>query len=119
MKIAFRKVASTPKDIALECGGVRLEGQLERVDSTLLRLSARMCGELELICDSSGESYMQELDEPLVLYISEGLWDMQSQSKKLESFDVIEFFDGFVDLHYILESEIESIRSDYHTKDKE
>ena len=30
---------------------------------------------------------------------------------------VVEYFDGFIDLHYILESEIESIRSDYHTKD--
>lgn len=117
MKIAFRKISNTPKNITLEIQGVKLEGEIVRIDSCLLRLDARIHGELELICDSSGEDYMQKIDDTLVLYISEGIWDIQNQNKKLESFDVIEFFDGFVDLHYILESEIESIKSDYHTKE--
>lgn len=117
MKISMRKISSAPKDIALNIDGVNLEGRIYRLDSQLLRLESRIYGELELICDNSGEEYLHKLDEPLVLYISDGIWDTQSQNKKLESFEVIEFFDGFVDLHYILESEIESIRSDYHTKD--
>lgn len=113
----MRKITSAPKDVTLTLEGVNLEGQIHRIDSQLLCLKCRIHGELELICDHSGENYTQTLNEPLVLYISDGLWDTQSQNQKLESFEVIEFFDGFVDLHYILESEIESIRSDYHTKD--
>ncbi len=122
----MRKISHTPKPIALSIQSqgetitehITLEGEIERIDSQMLRLRADICGELELICDVSGELYAKRLAYPLVLYISDGLWDMQSQSKRLDSFEVVEFFDGFVDLHYILESEIESIRSDYHTKDE-
>lgn len=117
MKIAFRKIANVPKDIALEIEGIFLQGQLERIDSKIVRLKGKILGDIELICDNTGEEYIYHLDVPLVLYISDGIWDSQSQSRKLDSFEVIEFFDGFIDLHYILESEIESIRSDYHTKD--
>lgn len=117
MKIAIKKISTEPKDIALERDGIIMEGKLYRLDSTLLKLESSLRGQIELICDRSGEAYMQALDMPLVLYISDGLWDMQSQSKKLDSFEVIEFFDGFVDLGYILESEITSIKSDYHIKD--
>lgn len=117
MKIAMKKCTPTPKDVALSIGNVHLQARLFRVDSQMLRLEGNISGELELTCDVSGEDYTQRLDYPLVLYIADGLWSMQSQSKKLDSFEVIEFFDGFVDLHYILESEIESIKSDYHTKD--
>ena len=116
MKIAFRKIANTPKDIALEIDGISLQGQLERIDSKIVCLRGKILGDIELICDNSGEEYTYLLT-PLVLYIADGIWDSQSQSRKLDSFEVIEFFDGFIDLHYILESEIESIRSDYHTKD--
>ena len=78
----------------------------------MLSLEGKIRGQIELICDVSGELYIQELDYPLALYIADGIWNIQSQSKRLDSFEVIEFFDGFVDLTYILASEIESIRSE-------
>ncbi|CUU40718.1 hypothetical protein [Helicobacter typhlonius] len=125
MKIAMRKFSHTPKDIELTLNSegelvaehITLKGHIKRVDSKILYLDAKVFGEIELICDSSGETYVKEIDYPLVLYISDGIWDSQSQSKSFDSFEVIEFFDGFVDLHYILESEMTSLRSDYHTKD--
>ncbi|TLD81096.1 hypothetical protein LS68_006045 [Helicobacter sp. MIT 05-5293] len=116
MKIQMRKISSTPKDFCLALDHAKLEGQIYRINSQILCLEGKLLGEIELICDRTGESFIQTLDNPLVLYISDGIWDTQSQSQKIDSFDVIEFFDGFVDLNYILESEIESIKSDYHTK---
>ena len=118
MKIAFKKITAQPKEVSLELEGVRLSGELYRLDSTMLCLKGKLSGEIWLVCDYSGEEFKERLDNPLVLYISDGFWDTQSQSKKLESFEVIEFFEGFVDLHYILESEIESLRSDYHVKEE-
>lgn len=123
----MRKVSSSPKDIALSIDNegetiteyITLKGQIKRIDSQILQLSGSISGQLELVCDNSGEMYAETINYPLVLYISDGIWDSQSQSKRLDSFDVIEFFDGFIDLHYILESEITSIRSDYHTKNFE
>lgn len=115
MKIAFRKITSSPKTFSLESDGLELSGTLVRVDSQICKLDGRLNGELELVCDRSGEVFMKHFDESLVLYISDGLWDTQSQSK-LNSLDVIEFFDGFIDVEYILQSEIESIKMDYHIK---
>lgn len=112
----MRKISSTPKDFCLTLDNAKLEGQIYRINSQILCLKGKLLGEIELICDKTGENFIQTLDNPLVLYISDGIWDTQSQSQKIDSFDVIEFFDGFVDLNYILESEIESIKLDYHIK---
>lgn len=124
MKIAFKKLAkSTPKEF--EClqngadgkleNALKLSGSLVRLDSQIVKLEGTLRGDLELICARSGESFIKTFNEPLVLYISDGLWDTQSQSV-LDSFDVIEFFDGFIDVDFILYSEIESTKSDYHIK---
>ncbi len=122
----MKKISHSPKDISISMNNqgdifteqVTLEGQIKRIDSQIFSLKARVYGQLELICDISGECYVENLDYPLVLYISDGIWDSQSQSKSLDDFDVVEFFDGFVNLSYILESEIESIRNDYHTREQ-
>ncbi|WP_394909465.1 hypothetical protein [uncultured Helicobacter sp.] len=115
MKIAFKKITSSPKPFSLESEGLELSGSLVRVDSQIFKLEGKLSGSLELICNRSGEAFVKHFSESLVLYISNGLWDTQSQSG-LDSLDVIEFFDGFIDIEYILQSEIESIKMDYHIK---
>ncbi|PAF48883.1 hypothetical protein BKH41_04440 [Helicobacter sp. 12S02232-10] len=117
MKIEMRKITQTPKEFSLKSEGLVLKGEISRKASKLFRMDASLSGTLELICDMSGDSFLKEFSDSLVLYISDGLWDMQSQSLKFDDFDVIEFFDGFIDIGYILESEIESIKMDYHTKE--
>jgi len=117
LKMLMKKITKQPKNVELCYENVHLKAQLSRLDDRMLRLDGEIFGEIELICDISGEAYIKSLKQPLVLYISDGFWDAQSQSKKLQSFDVIEFFDGFIDLDYISQSEIEIIRSDYHIKD--
>lgn len=116
MKIQMRKITQTPKHFNIIAEKIALEGEVSRINSKIFSVKARLKGEMMLSCDMSGECFCKEFDEPLVLYISDGLWDVQSQKPKLDNFDVIEFFDGFIDLKRILESEIESIKSDYHIK---
>lgn len=116
MKIEMRKITYTPKTFCLKSEGLSFYGEIFRKNHKLFEVKANLIGNIELICDYSGENFLKHLEENLVLYISDGLWDSQSQSLKLEDFDIIEFFDGFVDLDYILQSEIESIKMDYHTK---
>lgn len=115
MKIAFKKITSAQKTFNLQNDDMVLNGYLKRIDSRIIKLEATLSGTIELICDRSGEEFIKQYNEPLILYISDGLWDTQSQSK-LGSFEVIEFFDGFIDLDCILLSEIESIKNDYHIK---
>lgn len=51
------------------------------------------------------------------MHISDGLWDTQSQSLDFDNLDIIESFNGFIDLSEILRSEVESIKLDYHYAD--
>ncbi|WP_233709548.1 DUF177 domain-containing protein [Helicobacter pametensis] len=97
---------------------MQLEGEVTRISSKLFRLDALLQGEIDLICDRSGEEYREYIDERLTLLISNGLWDQQSQDNR-DDFDVIEFFEGFIDFEYILQSEIDSIQMQYHTKQGE
>ncbi len=118
MQFEMRKIAfNVPKAFSLEHEGVVLEGEVVRVGTKLFRLKAHLKGELILVCDTSGKEFKKSLDESLVLHISDGLWDTQSQSLDFDNLDVIESFNGFIDLSEILRSEVESIRLDYHYAD--
>ena len=117
MKIEMRKITQVPKPFLLECNGLVLQGEIYREKQNIFRMEALLNGRLELICDHSGDIFLKDIHEPLVLRISDGVCNMQSQNFRLDDMDVIEFFDGFVDIEYILKSEIESIKSDYHIKD--
>lgn len=114
MRIQARKISSAPKAFELHSQGLCFKGEIFAKDRGLFCIDAHLAGEIALICDRSGEEFLQSIDEKLVLYIADGLWDTQSQ--RFEAFDVIECFDGFIDLDSILQSEIESIKLDYHSK---
>ena len=84
-----------------------------------------MSGEMQLICDKSGEEFMKNLNLHLTLFVKNGLWQdsrreshiMQDSSESSdENLAVIEVFDNFVDLDSLFWGEIESIKLDYHTK---
>lgn len=102
----------------IESEGLRFEGEIKRIGERLFKIDSVLIGKIQLICDRSGEEYLEEINESLVLLISNGIWDGQSQNNK-DDFDVIEFFDGFVDFGYILQSEIDSIQMQYHIKQGE
>lgn len=118
MRIEARKVRNCVRTFLLTKDNLTLSGEVSfkrRVqDIDLFLLKAKLSGDIEVTCDKSGEKFVKKIDEDLVLYIADGIWDMQSQN---ESIDVVEFFDGFIDLDYILQSEIDSIQLDYHIKE--
>lgn len=113
----MRKITQTPKDFSISIDGIELKGQISRKASKIFEMNAMLKGSLELTCDISGDLFVKSFEQPLVLYISDGIWDVQSQNSRLDDFDIIEFFDGFIDVEYILQSEIESIKMDYHIKE--
>lgn len=113
----MRKITQTPKDFSISIDGIELKGQISRKTSKIFEMNAMLKGSLELTCDISGDLFVKSFEQPLVLYISDGIWDVQSQNSRLDDFDIIEFFDGFIDVEYILQSEIESIKMDYHIKE--
>jgi len=114
MRLEFRKITSSPKRFTLTKDNVTLSGEVCYKTSRLYELRGKLKGEMMLICDKSGEEFSYKVNDELVLYISDGIWNTQSQD--IDTFDVVEFFDGFIDMDHILQGEIESIRLDYHTK---
>ncbi|RDU73373.1 hypothetical protein CQA66_01525 [Helicobacter aurati] len=127
MRIAFRKVYSGPKEIHCELDvdssyideheKAFLSGNIERVSPKLVKFQGKLYAKLELICVKSGEPFYKVIEQDLTLYFSDGIWNIQSQTLAIESLDVIEFFDGFIDFDFVLKSEIESIRLDYNVKE--
>ncbi|WP_202391515.1 hypothetical protein [Helicobacter saguini] len=106
--IESQNIESTPESITLK-------GELTRLDSKLVKFSGTLSGSLNLICVKSGEEFSKNITQDLVLYFADGIYKMQSQSEI--DLDVIEFFDGFIDIDFVLNSEIESIRLDYNIKE--
>ena len=118
MRIEFRKITEKPKQIHLildkkqsevifENEHIELQGEIMRQDFKLAVFRGNIKGNLQLICPLSGNEFNAEIDKSLVLYFSDGIWEAQSQSKVINSLDVIEFFDGFIDFDFVLASEIE------------
>lgn len=118
MKIAFQKITGQPKSFSLQKEGLLFSGNIKRLSQNLYKITSSLEGKVLCVCDRSGEDFFKEIQEELTLHISNGIWDMQSQDKG-NGLDVIEFFDGFIDFEYILESEISSIQMQYHTKEGE
>lgn len=116
MRVAFAKITNQAKSFVFERENLKLECQIFRKSSKICVLQGSLSGTLSLVCSRSGEDFCKAIKEDLVLYISDGLWDMQSQSE-LDSFDVIEFFDGFIDIEKIFQTEVELIKLDYHFKE--
>lgn len=132
MKIEFRKIALEPKNFTLNLKDsdfdIKIDGKISRLENGLVRLDSTMSGEIQLICDKSGEEFMKNLNLHLMLFVKKGLWqDSRRESHIIHANDfaessdenpaVIEIFDNFIDLDSLFLGEIESIKLEYHTKD--
>lgn len=115
MKIFFQKITDQPKSFSLQKGDLLFKGNVKRVDRDLYKIVSSIEGSILVTCCRTGEEFFREIEENLTLYISNGIWDIQSQDKS-NGLDVIEFFEGFIDFEYILQSEISSIQMQYHVK---
>ncbi len=109
MKIPFRKVGVTPQEFSFPKDNIDFNGSLSAYKRNLVRLDGVIQGSLELTCDLCAENYDTILDEKLTILISDGIYQGSD-----EDFDVVEIFDGFIDLNEIFISELEMHRSDYH-----
>jgi len=109
MKIQFDKIGSTPKPFKVMLEKVTLEGTLKKSGYGRVTLKGKLYGEVDLDCDRCGRSYLEDLNSELLLSLS------NSVLKDKDDLDIIEFLDDEVDISYILESEINVLKSTYHS----
>ncbi|WP_297442353.1 hypothetical protein [Sulfurimonas sp.] len=113
MRVVLRKVTKTPLDFEVKSKEIVFKGYLEYHGGKLILLKANINGSLSTSCDICAEEFKLNLDENIEFLISDGLY----QDDNSIAFDVVESFDGNVDIEELLNSELELIKSDYHSCD--
>lgn len=108
MKIPFSTINKNICPFDFKKNNVELKGTLKKIDINLAQCDAHIKGELPYVCSRCGDDMVIMMDYDLNLILSDGFY--KDKEGKLD--DVIEFFDGNVDLDEIITSEIESYKSD-------
>ncbi|MGE4397011.1 MAG: hypothetical protein AB7D34_06125 [Sulfurimonas sp.] len=111
MKILLRKVSNTPLDFEVESDKITFKGYLQYDADKLILLKAKLSGQIDLNCDICANEFMFDVDEELEFFISDGIYEKHDELL----LDVVESFDSTVDIEELLSSEIELIKSDYHS----
>ncbi|WP_072680456.1 hypothetical protein [Arcobacter sp. LA11] len=111
MKIEFKKVPQTPRELNTEFNSVKIEGTFCKISPSLVKVDANLTGETSVECCRCGENDTITLNEKLNFLISDGIYKNESS----ESEDlIIEVDDNIIDFDEIIQSEVSSIYSDYH-----
>jgi hypothetical protein len=113
MQIALRKVGKTPLDFEIKSDKITFKGYLEYHSGKLILLNANLVGKMEIQCNTCGEDFDLDVDEDVEFFISDGLYDGDDIDV-----DVVESFNSTADLDELLVSEMELIKSDYHSCEK-
>ena len=111
MKITLRKVTQTPLDFQVRSNKITFKGYLEYHSGKLILLKALLSGSLEKACDVCAQEFKMPVDEKIEFFISDGMYEDDNSIE----LDVVESFDGVADIDELLSSEIELIKSDYHS----
>ena len=111
MRVEFRKVSSTLTPFSLKKDGVKFSGDFKKLSLDMVEINLKADGKLLHDCDSCLEEFELIIDESSKLLVSDGVYSG-------DEIDVIESFDSFLDFDKIAQSELESIRSDYHYCEK-
>lgn len=109
MRIPFRRIAAEAQPFRIEREGIVMEGGLRTYRPKLVLLEATLSGRLNVECYRCAASFDIMLGEEIAMLLSDGVFHGQD-----EEFDVVEMYDGIIDLDEVLASEIALIESDYH-----
>ncbi len=107
MRVEFRKIPTTNTPFSLDKDGVNYSGVFKKLSPKMVEIDLNIFGELKHTCDGCLEDFKLKIDETSKLLINDGVYSGNDM-------DIIESFDGFIDFDEIAQSEIESIKSDYH-----
>jgi len=113
MKVVLRKVTKRPLDFEVKSDEITFKGYLEYHSGKLILLHAKLNGSLMTPCDICAEEFKLDVNEDVKFFVSDGLYEDDGTL----DLDVVESFNGNADIDELLHSEIELIRSDYHTCD--
>lgn len=109
LKIPFVSIEKEPKEFSLKFDKINFNGSLKRINTNLVSCIAVIRGDLSHFCDGCGEDIVLSVNENVNLLLSDGIF----KDDLHQVVDLMEFFDGFIDLEAVYTSEIEAFKSDY------
>lgn len=110
MKIEFRKVPFQEKKFNSYLNSVKIEGTFCKISTNLVKIEAKLVGKVLVNCYRCGVDIDKDIDEDISLLVSDGIFNKSEDSEDI----VIEIDNHIIDFNYIIQSEIESYKSDYH-----
>jgi len=110
VKIEFKKVSREIKKLKVEFNSVKIEGIFYKIALSLVKIEAKLSGNIEVDCSRCAQTETLTLDEELKLLLSDGIFKGEEE----EEFLVIEVENSLIDFDEIIQSELNSIKSDYH-----
>lgn len=108
MVVEFRKATTTPKEFSLNREKLKFSGEFKKIDRQLVELRAIITGSIALECNRCLYKQEEPLGINIILILCDGIY---KNDKK--DYDIIEFENSKIDFDYILQSEVESIKSEY------
>jgi uncharacterized metal-binding protein YceD (DUF177 family) len=114
MKIEFKKVPQAPKEFKVKLDSVEIEGTFCKISQSLVKIDAVLKGSTEIDCCRCGITDTITLNEDANFLLSDGIYKDDTESEDL----VIEIDNNLIDFDEIIESELESIKSDYYLCEK-
>ena len=115
MKIEFRKVPQNQKDFILEVDSVKFLGTFCKISSKLVDIKSEFDGIVGVECCKCGTTFTVPFKEEINFLASDGVYSSDDE-RDLDKI-IIEIDNNFIDFEEILQSEIESLKSDYHVCD--
>lgn len=114
MKIEFRKLPINESEFDISSDSVKFSGSFSKISTNIAKINATIEGELLVDCCRCGEEMLVKLGERAEFLISDGIYKQKDEDDLI----VIEVEDHTVDFDEILQSELESLRSEFYTCDK-
>lgn len=112
MKVDFRKLTKNKKEFSLEYfkegSSLVFSGVFFKNLYGLMEIEGSITGTLKRACDVCGEESGQQINETVVLYVTDTFYESET------FLDVIEFLEGQADFEEILEGEVESLKTLYY-----
>lgn len=117
MIIPFLRVGKTPlaitEELSSDGSSVALAGELVHHQKGLIKLIGTLSGKTVLQCDRCAEDFECELNEPVELLLSSGIYKEDDEDEHL-SWPVMEMQNDKIDLKEVLESELAAFSCGYH-----
>ena len=108
MKIEFKKIPQEKKEFNTSLDSVKIEGTFCSISSSLVKIEASLIGNIEIDCSRCGALDTLVVNEELKLLLSDGVFKGDE-----DEFLVIEIENSLIDFDEIIQSEVNSIKSDY------